>query len=56
MEPFCLFGEEEHIEGKNRDTTATCSSISATYYEIPIKRIQEIFLPKAMPAFIEGLK
>ena len=40
MQAFCLFGEEEHIEGKPRDTTALCNSISATYYQISMKRIQ----------------
>lgn len=39
MEAFCMFGEEEMIERKPRDTTATCNSIQVTYYEITLKRI-----------------
>jgi hypothetical protein len=34
INPFCIFGEEEMIENKRRDTTVRCTSLNAIYYEI----------------------
>lgn len=56
LSPFCLFGEEEHLEKKNRETDAICSSLEVVYYEINLRRIEEILGIKHFPAFIEELK
>ena len=40
MTPFCIFGEEEYLMGKKRDTNAQCHSIDVEYYELSIKKAE----------------
>ena len=56
LSAFCLFGEEENFEKKNRETDAVCSSLEVLYYEISLKKVEEIIGLKHMPAFLEELK
>lgn len=39
LSPFCIFGEEEYLGKKERETNAFCSSTEVIYYEIPFKKI-----------------
>ena len=32
LSPFCIFGEEEHLEKKDRETNAICHSTEVIYY------------------------
>jgi hypothetical protein len=55
LTPFSLFGEEEIIEHKRRETTIRCSSLQAVFYSIEIKRIYQI-LNETVSVFLSAIK
>lgn len=54
--PFSLFGEEEYCEKKARDTNAMCFSLSSEYYEISVRKLEEIIGNKLLPIFEKELR
>ena len=56
VHPFCLFGEEEYLKANPRHTNAQIASIEAEYYEISIKKLEDLLGPKIIDIFRMELK
>jgi hypothetical protein len=50
-----MFGEEDIIEGKSRETSVKCQSLIAVYYSIELRKLYQI-LGDSLDLFLEEVK
>ena len=41
INPFCIFGEEEIVESRLRETTVRCVALKNTYFSIELKKLSQ---------------